>query len=156
MIVAARTRNRLSKERLRDHIDLLVGNVDAFLLFVGLREHLWPEREKPKCCEASACSRVIVGGWICRLRDQIARNLLGQKLIERNIAIERVDHVVAIAECVRVGDVLVDTVRIGIARDIEPVPTPALTVHRVFEKRINATLVGVGRAIGLKRRDFFG
>ena len=110
MIVAAGTRNRLRQERFRDHVDLLVDDVDALFLFVGLRQHLWAERKESQCCKARACAGVVVARGVLWLRKKVARELFHHEGVEREIAIEGVNHIVSISERIRVRDVLIDAV----------------------------------------------
>jgi hypothetical protein len=66
-------------------------------------------------------------GWR-RRRKQVARNLLLEEAIVRNIAIEGVDDVVAIAPRVGIGHVARGSGGLGVARDVEPVTAPALAI----------------------------
>src|SRR5262245_15777225 len=63
-----------------------------------------------------------------RVREQIAGDLFNGELIEGQIAVERLDHPVAVTPRVRPHPVLFEAVAVGVTRQIEPVPRPLLAV----------------------------
>ena len=77
-------------------------------------------------------------------RQQVAGNLLLHEPVVGHVGVERLDDPVAIAERVRVRDVLVEPVRVGIAGDVEPVPAPTLAVAGRRQQPLDHPLVGVG------------
>ena len=90
-----------------------------------------------------------------RIRQQIASDLLDRELIERQVAIDRVDDPVAPAISIGPRIVLLVTVAVGVASHVEPMPSPPLTEVRRFEQPINEFLVGVRSLVIHKRIDFF-
>ena len=89
-------------------------------------------------------------------RDLVAGDLLGQEAVERLVAVQRVDHVVA--EPPGVGDVPVVLVPLGLGEPdhVEPVLRPALAVAGAGEQPVDQPLVGVGRRVGDERVDLLG
>ena len=77
------------------------------------------------------------------------------ELIERHVAVERVDHPVAVLPDVA-AVVLLVAVGVGVAGEVEPRPRPALAVVRRRQQPIDDALVGVGRRVGDERVDFRG
>ena len=75
--------------------------------------------------------------------------------IERHVAIERVDHPVAVLPH-HPRQILLEAVRIGVARQIEPRPRPALAVVRRREQPIDEPWIGrvlaVARGVGQRPR----
>ena len=85
-----------------------------------------------------------------RLGNQfVPGQLLGHKLVERLVGIERPNHVVAVLVSVRAGCVFVAIpFRIGITGNVEPVAAPPLSIGGRFEVVVDHFLVGVGTRIG--------
>ena len=86
--------------------------------------------------------------------EQIAGNLLPDELVIGQIAIEGGDDVVAVPVGVRVGQILVETVRLRIADDVEPVPAPTFTVAGRVEQTIDQPGERFGRVVGQEGVDF--
>ena len=156
MVVAARAGNGLAEKRLGDNIKLLVDHINALLLLVGLGEHLRSEREQSKRGNAAARARIVFGGRFGGLGQEVARELLNNEVVEGQVAVEGVDHIVAVVIRIGEGDIFVDAVGVGVARDIEPMPAPALAVHLRLEHRVDAALVGVRPLIAQEIVDIFG
>ena len=68
------------------------------------------------------------------IRQQIARNLLDHELVVRHIAIERMDHPIAV-EPHQARRVFFVAVGIGIAGGVQPVASPALAVTEAKASR---------------------
>ena len=83
-------------------------------------------------------------------RDLVAGDLLDQEPVERLVAVEGVDDVVA--ESPGVGDVAVvlEALGLGVADDVEPVLRPALAVSRAGQQPVDDPLLG-DRANGRPR-----
>src|SRR5262245_16001010 len=81
--------------------------------------------------------------------QQIARDVLNQKLVVGQVGIERSDDVVAVLE--RVGNVVVELMpaRFGIPDQIEPMPRPALTEVRRVEELVYGSLIGRRLSVAL-------
>ena len=78
------------------------------------------------------------------VRQQVAGELLDGELVERQIAVERVDHPIAIGPHLAVV-VEVDAVRVAVARGVQPVAGAVFAVVRRGEIAVHHALVGVGR-----------
>jgi hypothetical protein len=84
--------------------------------------------------------------------DQITGDLFPKKLIVGHVAIERVDDPIAILVRLRHGIIRRVAARVGIAHDIEPVPTPAFPVAGRCEQTIHDLLKRLRRGVGQKFR----
>ncbi len=71
------------------------------------------------------------------IRQQVARDLLDGELIEGHVAIHGVDDPIAIAPGVRTQAVAEETVAVGIACHVQPVPSPAFPEIGRGEKSIH-------------------
>src|SRR5581483_11814284 len=71
-----------------------------------------------------ACRDKLIG---CRVRQEISGDLLDHELVEWHVEVQCIDYPVAIFPD-RARGVDAIAVRIGIARQIEPVPAPTLPV----------------------------
>ena len=91
-----------------------------------------------------------------RIRQQVARELLFGELVERQIAIERVDDPLPIAPRPRARAVLFVAVGIGVAREVEPVARPLLAEVRRGERAVDHALVCVGAGVLEEGGDFGG
>ena len=88
-------------------------------------------------------------------RQQVAGELLRDEAVERQVAVEGIDDVVAVAPGVREdqpaqGDAL------GEAGHVEPVPAPALAERRRGEQPVHDFRVRGGRRVGGERGDGLG
>ena len=83
--------------------------------------------------------------------EHVACNLLPEKNVVRLVLVECFDDVVAISPCIRTKLVALETVRVGVVRNIQPVPRPAFAVTRAGKKFIHEHRVGVGSWIVHKR-----
>ena len=87
--------------------------------------------------------------------QKIAGELLDGELIEGHVRVQRVYHPIAPRPHRALG-VALEAVGIGVAREIEPVPGPAFAVAGRGEEALDKFFIGVGRAVGDKRSDFYG
>ena len=94
----------------------------------------------------------FVGGG----RDLIAGDLFHDELIVRLVGVEGADDVVAIAQGIGIGDILVHAVGVGIASEIEPVPRPALAIMGRGEQPIDDLRERLGRLISEEGVDLLG
>ena len=81
----------------------------------------------------------------------VPRELLLHEAVVRLVSIERVDHVIAVAPSVRTGHVLLESVAFREASQVQPVPSPALSVMRGRQQALDDALVGIRRRIVQKR-----
>ena len=83
-------------------------------------------------------SHQLILRWI---RQQVARQLLDDELRIRQVAIERLDHPIAIGP--HLPDLIfLIAVGIGIARGIQPVAAPTLAIMRRLQQPVHLLLVG--------------
>ena len=94
-----------------------------------------------------------LGFWVWV--EEIAGELLDRKLIVGHVRIKRVHDPVAPRPHRALG-IALEAVGVGVAREVEPVPGPALAVARRGEQAIDGADVGVGRAVGEKRVQLGG
>ena len=80
--------------------------------------------------------------------QQVARELFDRELVKRHVAVERVDHPMAIAPCPGARRVLFKAVAVGVAREVKPVSSPFLAVMRRGEQPVDNTLVSVRPGVG--------
>ena len=147
VVVAAGAADRLGEKRPPDDVHLLVDDVDDHLVDVLLGQHLRAEGQEPG--RGEILEPLVVAGR----RQQVAGNLLLHEPVVGLVAVERLDDPVAIAERVRVRDVLVQPVRVGVAGDVEPVPAPTLAVARRRQQPLDHPFVGVRPLVGEVRVD---
>ena len=86
-------------------------------------------------------------------RHLVASYLFVYEAIERLVLVEGPDDVVAIAKGVAERDVLVQTVGVCVASDIEPMPAPTFAIVRGLEQPLDDSLVGVWSRIRKERLD---
>ena len=132
VIVAPRATDGLCQEGLAEHVELLVHEIDQHLLLVRLGEDLRAEREEAG--RDDVVDRLLP---VLRLLEEIAGQLLPDEVVVGKSFVERLDHPVAIAPRVAEGGVLVESVRVGVPRHVEPVPRPSLPVVRRLEQSID-------------------
>ena len=101
VVVAAGTRHRQPEHRLAEHVDLVVDPVRVLRPRIDRRVLRLAEPPEPGRRE-----RLVrpIRRIAPRLREQVARDVLGQELVERQVGVEGADDVIAIAP--RVGDVV--------------------------------------------------
>ena len=97
----------------------------------------WVLRWKPV---AILCSTVAPG-------QHVARELLDREVAEGEVAVEGVDHPVAVLPG-GAALVLLVAVRVGVAGEVQPGPRPALAVVGRGEEAVDDLLVGVRAAVG--------
>ena len=87
-----------------------------------------------------------------RSGQEVARNLLDDELVVGQVAIQSADHPIAIEPDLALL-VLLESVGVGVARRIQPVPPPALTVMRRRKEALHLFLVGVPAPVGKEGID---
>ena len=88
-----------------------------------------------------------------RIRQQVAGELFGHEAVERHVRVERLDDVVAPAPH-RAGGVVVEPVRVGVARDVEPLLRQALAETGRSQEAVGGG--GIGCVAFLGRIGFEG
>ena len=127
VIMTTRTIDRNTHGRcddLRDHV-IQIACASCALEHVALCLHLPDKIPRPRRQKAGGDDRFLIIGT-----NHVARNLLVQKLVVRLIRIQRLDNVVAITPSIRAQLVALKSMRVGIVRDVQPMPRPALAVVR--------------------------
>ena len=127
---------------LRHHVVEIAGAGGA-LQHVAPRLDVADEVPRPRRKKARRNQRRGISG-----RDDIAGNLLAEELPVGFVGVERGDHVVAVAPRVRAQLIALEAVGVGVVRDVEPVPRPALAVVRRGEQFIDELFVGPRVAVG--------
>ena len=87
--------------------------------------------------------------------QEVARELLDAELVVGEVGVQRLDHPVAVRPD-RARAVLLETVGVGVTREVEPAPRPALAVTRGSEQAIHELFVGVRGSVADERVGFFG
>ena len=90
-----------------------------------------------------------------RVRQQVAGELLDGELVERFVAVERVDDVIAVRENA-LALIAVVSDRVGEPCQIEPGNGHSFTVMGRLEQPIDHALVGAGIGVPLEGADLFG
>ena len=152
MVVAAGAAERESEERLADGVDLLVDDVGQELLLIPLGEDLRPHGEEPGGGDEP---RAFPLGHPL-LDEEVAGEVRPQEGVDGHVAVEGLDHPVAVAPGVAMGDVLVEAVGVGVADDVEPVPGLVLAVARRGEEAVDHPLPGAGGVVGEEGVDLVG
>ncbi len=96
-----------------------------------------------------AIERFLVAG-----KHFVAGDLFLDEPVVRFVAIERIDHVIAIAPGVRAVGIEFEAVGIGVAHHIQPFQRPALAVVRRGEQAVDNFFVCVGRFVLDEGVDF--
>ena len=78
----------------------------------------------------------------------VARDLLLDEAVVGLVLVERLDHVIAIAPDVGPRLIALEAFAIGVARQVQPVPRPALAVVRRGEQAVDHFLERIGRGVG--------
>ena len=150
VVVASSTPEGESEEGSTDGIDLFVDDVVFHLAFIDFGEHFGSQREEPGGNESSV---LVCDGFAGAGRHQVTGDLVAEKLVKRPVGIQRVDDPIAVPPGVAVSDVLVESIRVGVAGDIEPVSPPFLTVVRAGQKSFDDTFPGTGSGVGQEGCD---
>jgi hypothetical protein len=90
-----------------------------------------------------------------RVRQQVARDLLNCELVERHIAVERLDDPVAVAPD-GAAQVFLVAVGVGVAGEIQPHQRLPLAVVGRVEQFVHQSLVGVGARVFQEGVHLFG
>ncbi len=143
MVVAAGAGDRQAHEAPADNVDLIVDHV------VRIAHEPGAQGEKAERCQRPPA-------LLCR--EPIRRDLLDEKPVVSEVAVEGRDHVVAIGiSPVEIGILEQDVaLGIGIPRDVEPVSAPALAVMRRRQEPLDQAVVGIRGCIVIEGRDLLG
>ena len=146
VVVALRAAERQPKHHLASRRDSIVNRVDAKLLpvdaalgidlRVAMKPRGHPLRQRG-------------------VRQHVAGKLLHNKLVKRQITIERLDHPVAIRPY-RPGGVVAVAVRVGVPGGVQPMASPTFAVMRRLQQTIDRALIGLRFGVSDERRKLVG
>ncbi len=151
VVVTARATDGETHEGARGCIELLVDDVHFHLHRVVFGKHLRAQGQEPG--SGPALEGLGIGSG---RGQQIAGELLLEKEIVRLVFVERLNHIVAITPRVAVDEIFVKAIGIGVSRNVQPVPSPALAVVRGVEQAVDDAGERIGLIVVEKRSDFFG
>ena len=151
MVVAAGASKRHAHEGASQRVELFVDDVHLHLPPVILGEHFGPNAEETGGNVARVPCRFR---FVSERLQQVAGNLFPDKLVVRLVLVERINDIVAVAECVDVGEVFVEAIAVGIAGDVEPVATPFFAVMRRGQKPIDDPAECIRRFVSEEIGDF--
>jgi hypothetical protein len=120
VVVAAGAAQRDAEEVLAEHVELLVDNVELAFLRVAVGGD---DVEQGQVAGGDKVGGALLGR---AGRQQVAGQLLPHKLVERPVAVEGVDDVLAVPPRFRIGRRRRRPAHVGVAGQVEPVPAPAL------------------------------
>ena len=145
VIVALRALDRETKHALADGVHAIKQRLHAELFGINaafLVDH--------RVAEKTSGNDVVLGG----VREEVARELLGDELVVRQIVVEGFHNPIAIERHVA-RLVFLEAIGVGVTRGIEPVASPLLAIMRRREQTLDLFLVSVRRFVGEKRVHFF-
>ena len=88
-------------------------------------------------------------------RQQVARDLFAEELVERPVGVEGFDDVIAVTPSL-LEDHAAQGQRLGEPRDVEPMASPTLAEPRRGKPAIDQFFISVGRRVVHERGDFLG
>ena len=131
MIMATGATECETEQRLTKCINLLIDDIHLHFHLVRLSEHLGSQRQETGGRHQFPPMRCVLG------LEQIASHLFDEKPVERFIAVEGIHHVITVTPRVGVRGIFIQTVAVGIANNIQPMPRPTFTVlgcsHELFD-----------------------
>ena len=159
VIVAACAADREAEQGATDRVDH-VGEVEVLkrggrTVAVALADREKARRRDEVGVLAQLAFAIGARGVVVLLRDDVAGDLLPHELVKGLVAPEGVDDPVAILACLADGVVGAVAGRVGVARNVEPVTSPALTVRARFEKTIDERRERVRGIVGEVGADLF-
>ncbi len=87
--------------------------------------------------------------------DFVSRDLLLHEAIVRLVGVETIDDVISIAPDIGPRLVALEAFAVGVAGEVQPVPSPAFAIMRRSEQPVNHFRERVGRGIGDECLHFF-
>ena len=150
MIVAAGTAEREAEHRAAEGVDA-VGEIEMLEIGVGGVAVALADGE-----EAGGGDEIGVVGRLSLTGEDVAGDLSGEKSVVGHVGIEGPDHPVAVAAGFADGVVGAVAGRVGVAGDVEPVASPALSVGTRSEEPVDDPLPGIGGGVVEKGADLGG
>ena len=145
MAVTLCTGHGQAQEHTAGRIDPVHDLLDAVLLNINP-----PLLIGQRVTMKSRCHALLEGG----VRQEVARELFDKELVVGQIPVKRFDDPLAISPRMRPHRVLLEAVAVGVTRQIQPVPRPALAKVRRRQQTVDHPLVGVWRWIVDEILDF--
>ena len=143
MVVAAGTTERETEKRLAHIVDHIFEHHMFFAV--------WTDSNPAGNRQIARGNRLLPALIVVCVGEQVAGQLLADKLVVRQVAVKAVDHIIAILECF--GNRIIGGIPrgVGIANQVEPMTTPTLAVGGAGEQPFDQPRVGIGRSIVNKR-----
>ncbi|MCZ6598125.1 MAG: hypothetical protein O7B99_10835 [Planctomycetota bacterium] len=149
VVVAARAGQRGPQDRAAERVDHVADDQVAVLLLADAEA----PREREEAGGDGPLGEAL-GGLLSG--QYVAGDLLAQECVVGHVAVERVDHPVAVAPGVLDRIVRAVAGGVGVARQVEPVAPPALPVARRAEQALDHALPGHRRPVPEERVDLVG
>ncbi len=127
VVVATGAGNRQPQERLADDIDLVVDVADLFIEGI---DRLVAVLDKAEVAGAEGGFVQVFAGIEPRLGEEVARDLLADELVIRDIGVEGADEVVAVPPRLGNAGITFAAMGVGIADEVHPVTGEVLAVPR--------------------------
>ena len=127
VVVTTRARHGQTKERLADHVDLVLGRSHQFIERVCGREALQHEPVMRRADGRLVQPQLVIQP---RLLQQVARDVFTQQLIVRHIGVERANEIIPVLIREWNARVALTAKRLGVTHPVHPVPRPAFPKMR--------------------------
>ena len=150
MIVAAGTAEREPQHGAAEGVDA-VGEIEMLEIGVGRVAVALADGEEAGGGDEIG---VVTGGSLTG--QDVAGDLSSEKGVVGHVGIEGPDHPVAVAAGFPDGVVGAVAGRVGIAGDVEPVPSPAFAVGTRSEEPVDDALPGIGRRVSEEGVELLG
>ena len=85
----------------------------------------------------------------------VARKLLHNEAVVRLVSIKGLNYIIAISPCIWPGFIRLESLALGVACKVEPVPAPALAVSRRGEQAVHHSFESLRRTVGDESLHFF-
>ena len=151
VIVAAGARHRQPKKRLRDHVDLVVGERHHLVERVGGRK---PVRHHAEVADAERRLVDVRDRIDSRVGQQVAGDLFADETVDGYVVADRTDAPVTVPPGMRDRRISLTAVRLAVADAVEPMPGPVLGEVGRSEQPVDELFPPVGSGIGMKRQPF--
>jgi hypothetical protein len=149
VVVTASTAQRHAQERSAEIVNRVF---DGQVLWIVVDART----EATRVGDVAGSDDPLIPFFVGRAAAQVAGKLVAHKFVVRQVALEGVDHPVAIAVNLRNRIVRVVAGRVRVTDHVQPVPAPPFAVAGRIEQTIDDAGEGLIRSIGQKRGDFLG
>ncbi len=131
--VTLSTADRQAEPRGSGRVDAIDDRFDAKLFLIG-SSFLVDQRVAVKAGGDELLGRCV--------RQQVAGKLFQRELVERHVGVDRVDDPLAVLPNLA-SRIDREAIRVGVACDVEPMPSMPLAIGRRREQSIHESLVGI-------------